>query len=58
MIRAAVARAVKTVKSYKPWVIAGPVELKFEYKPEAKRPTVSFRGESVLAAFEQWLGKL
>lgn len=57
MIRAAVTRAVKNVKSYKPWIVEGPVELKFEYKPEANRPTASYRGATVLAAFEQWLGK-
>ncbi len=58
MIRAAVTRAVKNLKTYKPWTIDGPVELKFEFKPEANRPTVSYRGATVLAAFEQWLGKL
>jgi D-amino peptidase len=56
-IREAVTRAVKNVKSYKPWVIDGPVELKFEYKPEANRPGASYRGATVLAAFEEWLGK-
>src|SRR5438876_6079671 len=66
-------RAVEHIREFAPWKIEGPVELKFEYYPETGGSTsaelshddhkqvyprtVSYRGRTVLEAFEQWLGK-
>lgn len=63
-IRTAARRAVQRLKEFSPWVIEGPVEMRFEYKPE-KTPTGEtkevpprvYRGRTVLEAFQAWLGK-
>jgi D-aminopeptidase len=72
-IEAAARRAVERLKEFSPWKLDGPVELKFEYWPETpgapsaslrregkdvQPKTVIYRGQTVLEAFEQWLGKL
>lgn len=71
-IQAAARRAVERLREFAPWRIDGPIELKFEYYPEAPGSTsatlstetkqllprtVIHRGRNVLEAFEQWLGK-
>jgi D-amino peptidase len=49
--------AVTHVGQYRPWKITGPVEMIFELKAaDGKKST--YRGETVLEAFEAWLGKL
>jgi hypothetical protein len=49
------------VKEFKPWKLAGPVEMVFEFLPQPpERPaarSVTYRGATVLEAFEAWLGK-
>ncbi len=59
-IRAGVRRAVEHVHEYSPWVVNGPIELKFEYGPEAPLPsaprTQVYTGQTVLDAYRQWLG--
>lgn len=70
-IEAAARRAVERIREFAPWRIEGPVELKFEYYPdspglsatalsrgESKQVsprTVTYRGRTVLEAYEQWL---
>ena len=71
-IQAAARRAVERLREFAPWKIEGPIELKFEYYPEASGSsstalstemkqllprTVIYRGRNVLEAFQQWLGK-
>jgi len=71
-IEAAARRAVARLREFAPWKIDGPIELKFEYYPEAPGSsssalstetkqllprTVTYRGRNVLEAFQQWLGK-
>jgi D-amino peptidase len=72
-IEAKARRAVERIHEFSPWKIEGPVELKFEYYPEAPGTssgelsrtaskqvlprTVIYSGRTVLEAFEQWLGK-
>jgi D-amino peptidase len=60
-IQEAVRKAVARVHDYKPWKIAGPVELTFEYHPQPPTQpfvrTTVFRGKDVLEAYEAWLGK-
>lgn len=71
-IKAASLRVVKRIREFEPWRIEGPVELKFEYFPEAPGTTspmlsrgetrrvaprtVIYRGKNVLEAYEAWLG--
>lgn len=72
LIRVAASRAVERLREFTPWKIEGPIELKFEYYPEAPGSsstalssdmkqlmprTVIYRGHNVLEAFQQWLGK-
>ena len=72
LIQAASRRAVERLREFGPWKIEGPIELKFEYYPEAPGSsstalstetkqllprTVIYRGRNVLEAFQQWLGK-
>jgi len=72
-IEAAARRAVERLKEFSPWKLDGPIELKFEYWPETpgvpsallrregkdvQPKTVIYRGQTVLEAYEQWLGKL
>jgi len=58
-IRDAAQKAVSRVKDYRPWKIAGPVELIFEYLPQPPQEakSVRYQGHTVLEAFEAWLGK-
>jgi len=58
-IRDAAQKAVSRVKDYRPWKIAGPVELIFEYLPQPPQEAkiVRYQGHTVLEAFEAWLGK-
>lgn len=60
-ITIAASQALQRVREFKPWKISGPVELVFEYLPQpplhpAAR-TVTYRGRTVLEAFEAWLGR-
>lgn len=58
-IEAAARRAVTRIKEFQPWKIEGPVELKFEFRPEGTATTgrtATYRGRTVLEAYEQWLG--
>jgi D-amino peptidase len=59
-IRLAARAAVTRVHELKPWKVEGPVELKFEFKPDEKQPagrTVVYNGATVLEAYQEWLGK-
>jgi D-amino peptidase len=71
-IQTSARRAVERLREFAPWRIEGPIELKFEYYPEAPGSssaalstetkqllprTVIYRGRNVLEAFQQWLGK-
>ncbi|HUS06436.1 MAG TPA: M55 family metallopeptidase [Bryobacteraceae bacterium] len=60
-IREAAQRAVSHAKEYKPWKIAGPVEMVFENHPQPPQQpvgrTTTYRGQTVLEAYEAWLGK-
>jgi D-aminopeptidase len=61
-IESAAKQAVQRVREFAPWKIAGPVELTMEYHPQPpQQPTsrvVTYRGRTVLEAYEAWLGKL
>jgi D-amino peptidase len=61
-IRAAAEKAVGHVRDYTPWKIAGPMELVFEYLPQPpQQPTariVTYKGATVLEAYEAWLGRI
>jgi D-amino peptidase len=60
-IREAASTAVVHIKDYQPWKIAGPVEMTFEYLPAPPQHpfarTSVYRGQTVLEAYESWLGK-
>src|SRR5262249_13955937 len=56
-IQEAARKAALRVGEFTPWAVAGPVELKFEFKDKAKSPDRVYRGDTVLEAFEAWLGK-
>jgi D-amino peptidase len=60
-IEEAARKAVGQVREYAPWRIAGPVEMTIEYLPQPPQQPVSrtltFRGQTVLEAYEAWLGK-
>jgi len=60
-IRKAAEKAVAHVSQYAPWKIAGPVEMTIEYLPQPPQQPVSrtstYRGQTVLEAYEAWLGK-
>ncbi len=63
-IRAAARRAVGRIKEFSPWIIQGPVEMRFEFHPRKTEtgqlqevPPRIYRGQSVLEAFQQWLGR-
>lgn len=62
LIRASARRAVERIGECKPWKIEGPVEMRFEWLPskDPQKPAPasrSYKGATVLEAFEQWLGK-
>jgi D-amino peptidase len=63
-IRTAARRAVQRIREFSPWVIEGPVELRFDYyatKAPAggwnEAPPRIYKGRNVLEAFQAWLGK-
>lgn len=56
LIRAAAGRAVAHLDSYSPWIVHGPVEMTIRYYAKDKAPAV-YKGETVLEAYEAWLGK-
>ena len=63
-IREAARRAVERIREFSPWVIQGPVEMRFEFLPETSKsgetktaPPRVYRGATVLEAFQDWLGK-
>jgi D-amino peptidase len=56
-IQEAARRAAERVSQFKPWPVEGPVELKFEFKDKAKSPDRVYKGDSVLKAYEAWLGQ-
>lgn len=59
-IRDGAQKAVSRVHEYTQWKIAGPVEMVFEFLPQTDQParTSRYVGQTVLEAFEAWLGKL
>ncbi len=60
-IKSAAQRASAQVKQYSPWKIQGPVEMSIEYLPQPPQQptgrTAVYRGQTVLEAYEAWLGK-
>jgi len=54
-IEQAARKAVVQLQQYKPWKIDGPVELIIESEPPGK--TATYRGQTVLDAYQEWLGK-
>ncbi|HEY1341527.1 MAG TPA: M55 family metallopeptidase, partial [Bryobacteraceae bacterium] len=60
-IAAAADQAVTHISDYKPWKIAGPIDMVFEYFPQPPQQpnarVVTFHGRDLLEAFEAWLGK-
>jgi D-amino peptidase len=62
-IHEAAKRAVQRVREFSPWVIEGPVEMRFEFHPEVQSgetrqvPPRVYRGATVLEAFQAWHGK-
>ena len=56
LIEQAARQAVRQVKSYQSWKLQGPVDLMFEYSNPAGKIS-HFQGQTVLEAFEGWLGK-
>ena len=60
-IEDAARKAVAGIRQFTPWRIPGPVELVFEYLPQPpSQPAprvVTYRGATVLEAYEAWLGK-
>jgi D-amino peptidase len=59
-IQDAARQAVTHVREYKPWKVQGPVELRFLYQPEKPGTpgrTLTYRGATVLEAFQEWLGR-
>lgn len=61
MIREGALKAVAHAREYAPWKIAGPLEMMIEYWPQppqqAAARVASFKGATVLEAYEAWLGK-
>jgi D-amino peptidase len=61
-IEEAARKAVAQAAQYRPWKIAGPVEMTFEYLPQPPQQpagrVATYRGNTVLDAYEAWLGKL
>jgi D-amino peptidase len=59
-IREAAQKAVEHAGEYPPWKVSGPVEMVIEYLPQPPlQParTMSYKGVTVLDAYEAWLGK-
>ena len=57
LIQIAARNAAIRVKEFKPWMMEGPVVLKFEFKEKEKSPDRVYNGKTMLEAFEAWLGK-
>ena len=57
LIQIAARNAAIRVKEFKPWMVEGPVVLKFEFKDKEKSPDRVYNGKTMLEAFEAWLGK-
>jgi D-amino peptidase len=60
LIRQGAEKAVAHAREYAPWKLTGPVEMVIEYHPQpplqpAAR-SVSYKGATVLEAYEAWLG--
>lgn len=63
-IRLRARRAVQRIKEFSPWIVEGPVEMKFEYLPETtstgerrQPPPRVYRGRTVLEAYQEWLAR-
>jgi D-amino peptidase len=63
-IRLRARRAVQRIKEFSPWIVEGPVEMKFEYLPETtstgerrQTPPRVYRGRTVLEAYQEWLAR-
>jgi|SRR5581483_7950699 len=59
-IGAAAGRAVKRISEFTPWKIDSPVEMVFRFHPKDKETpgrTAVYKGQTVLEAYEAWLGK-
>ena len=61
-IRQAARRAVARIREFSPWVIEGPVEMRFEFLPETTKagetkqaPLRVYRGRTVLECFQDWI---
>lgn len=61
LIRLRARRAVERIKEFSPWVIKGPVAMRFEYNPEVSEsgeikppPPRIYRGDTVLDVYDQW----
>lgn len=57
LIQIAARNAAIRVKEFKPWMVEGPVVLRFEFKDKEKSPDRVYNGKTMLEAFEAWLGK-
>lgn len=64
LIREAARRAVKRLGEFKPWVIEGPVEIRWDFNPQKteagetkQRPSRVYRGRNVLEALQERAGK-
>jgi D-amino peptidase len=53
--------AVTHIREYSPWKLTGPVEMIIEYWPQPPQQStariISYKGATVLEAYEAWLGK-
>lgn len=56
--------AVQRIREFSPWIVEGPVEMRFEFLPETsgagevkQAPPRVYRGNTVLEAYQQWIGK-
>jgi D-amino peptidase len=63
-IRQAARRAVERIGEFKPWVVEGPVEIRWDFYPEKTKngetnqtPPRIYRGRTVLEALQQWAGQ-
>jgi len=60
-IEQAARKAVSQAASYAPWRINGPIEMTMEFHPQPPQQptgrTMTYRGRTVLEAYEAWLGK-
>lgn len=55
-IRDAATRAVDRIPTFSPWVVSGPVEMIVRYRAPDKPPS-TYKGQTVLEAYQAWLGK-